>query len=649
MQLLPDLDNPFECLWTKIITQNSEFFVATIYHPPDYEYNEQDLVEFLIDSCEQLLLSKPNSNIIIACDINNLNIRSVLNQLPFTQLVKTPTRGLKILDVFITNVPNYWKSVKVVKSLVRSDHDMVITYPRNTVKAIRTNSYFRDVREHHQLNMLRELESIDWNTIIMNSHNLDEITLKFYETIWPKFDKCFPLIKVRTSSRDPPFMSPLVNHLLNQRKRAIQNGNTEANTRLQEKINKLIRENQLSAVKQEFSNQKTGSKSWWSNVNSITSRKKKQDVSVSASLNPHEINKYFQSVNTDPNYTTPEPLQIPEGTRIPSLSIHEVQHLLLNQKRSSSGPDNLPYWFWKSFAIELAPIVTEIFNMSLKTNKVPQKWKSANLLPLPKESPLNSCNQLRPISLTDIIMRLFEKSVYKSEIAPITRNKIGPDQFAYKKGHNSTMALIKSQHRWLEWLDKNANYVRVLSFDFSKAFDSVPHDLLFEKVKKLPINPYVVNWIISFLENRVQRVMVDGIVTEYLYINRGVPQSTVLGPVLFSIMLDDIKTADPNNALVKFADDLTLGVPGNESGDTSRSEAACLQDWAEKNRMPLNLEKTYEMVVRRRTSVVLPELIPSIKRKTWLKLLGVTLQDNPCNWDLHFEEMLKKQVDECTL
>ena len=97
-------------------------------------------------------------------------------------------------------------------------------------------------------------------------------------------------------------MSPFVNHLLNQRKRAIQNGNTEANTRLQEKINKLIRENQLSAVKQEFGNQKTGSESWWSNVNSITSRKKKRDVSVSASLNPREINKYFQSVNTDPNY-----------------------------------------------------------------------------------------------------------------------------------------------------------------------------------------------------------------------------------------------------------------------------------------------------------------------------------------------------------
>ena len=73
---------------------------------------------------EQLMLSKPDSKIILASDVNNLNIRSVLNQLSFTQLVKVPTRGQKILDVFITNAPNYWKNVKVVKSLVRSDHDM---------------------------------------------------------------------------------------------------------------------------------------------------------------------------------------------------------------------------------------------------------------------------------------------------------------------------------------------------------------------------------------------------------------------------------------------------------------------------------------------------------------------------------------------
>ena len=155
---------------------------------------------------------------------------------------------------------------------------------------------------------------------------------------------------------------------------------------------------------------------------------------MSAFIDPRDINVYFQSINTDPNYTIPEPVQIPEGTRIPLLSINTVKHHLLNQKRSSAGPDNLPYWFWKCFATELAPIVKEIFNMSLKTGNVPQIWKSANLLPLPKESPLNSCSQFRPISLTDIIMRLFERCGYKTELARVIRHKIGPDQFAYKEG-----------------------------------------------------------------------------------------------------------------------------------------------------------------------------------------------------------------------
>ena len=118
---------------------------------------------------------------------------------------------------------------------------------------------------------------------------------------------------------------------------------------------------------------------------------------------------------------------------------------------------------------------------------------------------------------------------------------IGKDQFAYKKGQNSTMALIKCQYKWLKWLDIEASYVRIFSFDFRKAFDSVPHDILCLKLKSLNINPYIVNWITNLLTNREQRVVVDGIVTNYLHINRGVPQGTVLGPFLFSIMVNEIK------------------------------------------------------------------------------------------------------------
>ena len=127
----------------------------------------------------------------------------------------------------------------------------------------------------------------------------------------------------------------------------------------------------------------------------------------------------------------------------------------------------------------------------------------------------------------------------------------------YKKGHNTTMVLIKCQHFWLEQLDQDAAFVRA----FSKAFDSVSHRILFSKLAPYDINPYIKNWIISFLCDRRQRVVVDGLVTSFLNVNRGVPQGTVLGPLLFSIMVNDIKPVSPQTLLIKYADDITASVP----------------------------------------------------------------------------------------
>ena len=98
------------------------------------------------------------------------------------------------------------------------------------------------------------------------------------------------------------------------------------------------------------------------------------------------MNEHFQSINTDPDYVTPQPLPIPRGTRVPELSVHTVCKLLLNQKRTTPGPDELPHWFWNTYAYDIAPVITIIFNSSIKLGIVPDSWKLANLLPVPKES-----------------------------------------------------------------------------------------------------------------------------------------------------------------------------------------------------------------------------------------------------------------------
>ena len=143
-------------------------------------------------------------------------------------------------------------------------------------------------------------------------------------------------------------------------------------------------------------------------------------------------------------------------------------------------------------------------------------------------------------------MRLFQKLVFKQEISANLQSIIGKDQFAYRTESNTTMAIIKCQHQWLKWLeDEEVDFVRVISFDFSKAFDSVPHDIVCEKLKRTCLNPYTTNWIIDFLTNRRQRVVVDRIETDFLEINRGVPQGTVIGPFLFSLRVNDISLEDP--------------------------------------------------------------------------------------------------------
>ena len=131
-------------------------------------------------------------------------------------------------------------------------------------------------------------------------------------------------------------------------------------------------------------------------------------------------------------------------------------------KRTACGQDELPYRFFRDFAHDLAPAFADVFHSSLQQHKVPSSWKMAHVKPLQNESPLTSCNQLRPVSLIAFIMRLFDRLVYRYELSSICNDYIGLDQFAYCEGHNSTMALIKCQHTWLKWLDGNDDFVLTL-------------------------------------------------------------------------------------------------------------------------------------------------------------------------------------------
>ena len=168
-----------------------------------------------------------------------------------------------LMGHFFTN-----RYTSTIKGLVRSDHLAVMVTPRIQAKPEREHVYFRDVRQYQKIDMENKLTFFDWSKVF-SANDVEEAVLLLNQEISLMFNESFPRIKVKMSSRDPPYMSPLVKYLCNIRNKQINRG---ANTDLQERINQLIRENQIRAVRNENRKYQIGTKSWWNTVNKITGR-----------------------------------------------------------------------------------------------------------------------------------------------------------------------------------------------------------------------------------------------------------------------------------------------------------------------------------------------------------------------------------------
>ena len=220
---------------------------------------------------------------------------------------------------------------------MRSDHLAVTVLPSIPAKPQRKYVSFRDTRDHRKIAMETKLSAFDWISI-NNLDNPEERVKLLNTSLWSMFNESFPLVRVRVSSRDPPYMSPLVKHLCKVRNKTAHRGSQAEKIIRQERINALIRMNQVNAVNNERLKHNRGSKGWWDTANRITGRKK-QGTLVSSVISPDVINTYFQTINTDDEYEAPTSLQIPAGTRLPTVNECDVRNLLSHLKRTASGPD----------------------------------------------------------------------------------------------------------------------------------------------------------------------------------------------------------------------------------------------------------------------------------------------------------------------
>jgi hypothetical protein len=222
--------------------------------------------------------------------------------------------------------------------------------------------------------------------------------------------------------------------------------------------------------------------------------------------------------------------------------------------RKAPGPDGIPNIVLKQFAFELAPVIADIYNASLRNGYLPPLLKSAVVNPTPQKSSPNSIEKyVRPISLTCQIAKVMEGFTL-TRILPTVLPQLDNKQFAVA-GKSTEQAILYILHLALEALDKGNCSLRVFFADFCKGFDLIDHKILLAKLSKLDIHNSMLRWIGAFLLERSQCVRIGNSRSIAQNINGGIPQGTNLAPILFAVMVNDlISTWGPR---IKYVDDLT--------------------------------------------------------------------------------------------
>lgn len=376
---------------------------------------------------------------------------------------------------------------------------------------------------------------------------------------------------------------------------------------------------------------KSDCKGLWDKVNKVLGRHKSNPE---CSLTSEELNLHYANQSRDTDYE-PSPLKhtcynIDISCGVSELSVF---YMLDKLKPTAAGPDGLQSWFLKLCAPSIAKPLSHIFSLSLATGIVPSQWKSAQIIPIPKISQPIQCADFRPISLTPIPSRIFEKLVVKEYIYPIfsvsSISKNFQDQFAFRPSGSTTAALITIFQHVTTLLQCN-DYVRLVAFDLSKAFDTVRHSCVLHKLSNLPVDDSIYNWFQNvFLEHK-HCTKTNNSVSDFQYINSSVFQGSAIGPSMFIINSSDLKPLSHQNYLDKYADDMYL-ITASSNENTLNMEIDNIERWSSKNNLKLNKNKSQEIVFHKsshsKNSTLVP-LIPNIPRVEEINILGVNVQDN---------------------
>jgi len=262
-------------------------------------------------------------------------------------------------------------------------------------------------------------------------------------------------------------------------------------------------------------------------------------------------------------------------------------------RNSAVGPDKFPAAILKECKEQLATPLYIMWRLSLDSGEIPETFLRQSIVPIFKKGNKDDPANYRPVSLTSHLIKVFERVLRNGLVDFIeSNNLLNANQHGFRKGRNCLSQLLHHYDDILHIRGESAN-ADVVYLDFAKAFDKVDHVILLQKVKRLGITGKIYQWIKSFLSNRKQHVVVDGVISSSSEVVSGVPQGTVLGPLLFLIFIDDMSDVVLHSKVKLFADDSKLckKVSSPRDQELLQEDLNAVLEWADYNNMELNEDK----------------------------------------------------------
>ena len=525
------------------------------------------------------------------------------------------------MDLFLTSNPNLLTKTEVVSGL--GDHEAVRI--DSLLQLSRKKKAKREIRLWKQTDIPSlKRDAKNFGTLFLARHNKTHQADKLWECIKNNLltllDDNVPT-KMTSSKSHQPWINTETKRLLRQKQRAFEKAKFSNSDKdwtryrnLKKLTQKVCRKAHDSYIQNIFS-EDPDNKKLWGHIRSQNKDKSGisdlesgatliQDPEMKANMFNSFFCKVFSIPGTLVGLTRTRSKILPP---MPKIHVTEagVLKLLLNLKENkATGPDGIPGNLLKMCAHELAPVITVLFQASLDQGCVPSDWKKAEIVPVFKKGSKTKVENYRPISLTSISSKLLEHIIHSNVMDHLEKHGfLNAFQHGFRKNHSCETQLITTVRDFSTCLN-NREQIDAVLLDFSKAFDKVDHQKLLSKMTDAGIDGPLHQWTENFLSNREQTVLVDGARSSAAPVTSGVPQGTVLGPLLFLIYINDISDVlSPGTVIRLFADDSLLyrTIKSREDYEILQKDLDALQAWEIENKMEFHPGKCQVLRITNKT------------------------------------------------